>query len=488
MSPRQPTIDDSEAEPDMSQRSQRYLKRLKDRPVRRSGPSIYRPWTPPDDPDKPSFPYLPDFTVEIHHHNSDAIESRPYLSDKYLKSVTHTESVVLNPFMDKVLSPGSDAQAGLVAQLTITASIAIGAVRGAQIVACTVTQGTQKDREGKECPIPFKAAAKIYDPLYYNFKDIIGDDPRDCVYQAENDYRTETAAYKHLDSHKQTGSFAPEYHGSWAFELPIMVNGVARTRTVRLILIELLSGSSLQALRVQNHHNKSMGTDAFHYPQEYRLEVLARAMDGYVRQLKIGLRQGDFAGRNVVLASDNDACKQKVSGLVMPRVALVDYNLATVKIDPRADEAAKLLVNPAAVFWASDLSGDFPGWVPNEWFDIELQQKWLLERFDREDQRDIYCSLGNFLQKLQDAGLYSPPAKDDSTSPRGVSNLSSSSSSPSDPLRLDFGENGFRSFEEKKRLHDYMRATFSGNRAEDASGANLEGRGKATLSSEGTSN
>lgn len=420
MSTQQPATSDSQADPDMSQWFQKYLKRLEDRPRNNSGSPVHRPWSPPDDPDKPSFPYLPGLTIEIHHHNSDAIEPRPYLSDGYLRSVTHTESVVTNPSTDKVLPAGSDAQFGLAAQMTITAPIAIGEVRGAQIVACTVS----RDKEGKGLPVPFKAAAKIYDPLYYNFKDIIGDDPRDCVYQAENDYRTETAAYQYLYSHGQNGSFAPEYHGSWAFELPITVKGVPQVRNVRLILIELLSGSSLQALRVQNHHNKSMGTDAFHYPQEYRLEVLARAMDGYVRQLKAGLHQSDFAGRNVILASDTNAQDEKVSGLVMPRVALVDYKLATVDRAPRADEAASLPNNPAAVFWTSDLFGDFPGWVPNEWFDIKLQQEWLLERFDRKDQQHRYGSLSDFLQELEGAGLYSPPAKNDSPSksPRRVSN------------------------------------------------------------------
>lgn len=392
-------------EPDMSQRIQRYLKRLNDRPKTGSGPPVWKPWSPPEDPDKPSFPYLPGFRAEIHQCCSDGVELRPYLPEKYLKSVTHTESVVANPATDEKLSSDSDAREGLVSQLAITASIAIGAARGPQIVACTVYPGTQKGRKGNGSPNPFKAAAKIYDPLYYNFKDIIGDNPRDCVYQAENDYRAETAAYKHLDSHGQAGSFAPAYHGSWTFEMPITLNGELRIRHVRLVLIELLPGISIQATRIRNHPDQSMGTDSFHYPQEYRLEVLARAMDGYVRQLNIGLRQCDFAGRNVILAADNSSQEQMASGLVMPRVVLIDYNLAEIDKDIRGDEAAELPLNPAAAFWTSDLFGDFPGWVPNEWFDIQLQQKWLLERFDREDQHGIYRPLKSFFQELKDAGL-----------------------------------------------------------------------------------
>lgn len=402
MSIQQPATTSSHAEPDMSQWFQDYLKKLEHRPTKGLDQPIYRPWTPPQDPDKPSFPYLPGFKVVIHHHCSDSIEPRPYLLDEYLKSVTHTESVVANPSTDKMLSPGSDGPATLSAQLNITAPIAIGEVRGPQIVACTVAPGTHKVRDGKTYSISFKAAAKIYDPLYYNFKDIIGDDPRDCVYQAENDYRTETAAYRHMDSRGKTGIFAPEYHGSWTFELPITVNGVLQTRNVRLILMEYLDGPSLQALRVQNHHHKRMGTDAFHYPQEYRLEVLARAMDGYVRQLKIGLCQRDFAGRNVILCADNNLPELKVSGLVMPRVVLVDYNIATMDVDLGADESTGLPDSPAAVFWTSDLFGDFPGWVPKEWFDARLQKKWLVERFGRGDLQDIYRPLPRFVRDFEE--------------------------------------------------------------------------------------
>lgn len=401
MSTQQPATTSSQAEPDMSQWFQNYLKRLEHRPKKGLDPPMYRPWTPPHDPHKPSFPYLPGFKMNIHRHCSDDILPRPSLSDEYLKTVTHTESVVINPSTDKMLPLGSDAPDSLSAQLNIKAPIAIGEVRGPQLVACTIAPGTQGVRDGNHYSTSFKAAAKIYDALYYNFKDNLGDDPQDCVYQAENDYRTETAAYRHLDSHRQTGTFAPEYYGSWTFVLAVDVNGVSQTRNVRLILIELLDGPSLQALRVQNHHHKWMGTDAFHYPQEYRLEVLARAMDGYVRQLKTGLCQRDFAGRNVVLCADNNLPEVKVLGLGMPRVVLVDYNIATVNRDLTADATTGLPDNPAAIFWTSDLFGDFPGWVPKEWFDIRLQKKWLLERFGREDLQDTYRPLPSFVQSLE---------------------------------------------------------------------------------------
>lgn len=70
---------------------------------------------------------------------------------------------------------------------------------------------------------------------------------------------------------------------------------------MQLVLIKLLNGTSTQSMRVQN--SSSGGTDSFHYPEEYRLEVLARAIEGYARQLASGLNQADFAGRNFLLVT-----------------------------------------------------------------------------------------------------------------------------------------------------------------------------------------
>lgn len=233
--------------------------------------------------------------------------------------------------------------------------------------------------------------------LYYNFKSSIGGYPLDTVRQADRDYENETAAYEHLRKHGITGSYAPEYYGSWTFRLPITIGGKLRSRSVQMILIEALNGTSIQDTRVQNSSDRSEGTDSFHYPEEYRLEVLARAMDGYVKQLKIGLEQGDFAGRNVILADSLD--EDKVGGLVLPRGVLVDYNIATVMEMP--DEQANWLPsNPAAVFWNEYFWEDFGGWVPNEWQDWEIQQDWMMQRFNGDDQRHLYYPSQEFFNNM----------------------------------------------------------------------------------------
>ncbi|KUI61455.1 hypothetical protein VP1G_11249 [Cytospora mali] len=79
--------------------------------------------------------------------------------------------------------------------------------------------------------------------------------------------------------------------------------------------MELLNTTSIHATHAQNSSSsdRSMGTDSFRYPEEYRLEVLARAIDGYVRQLNTGLIQGDFAEQNVMLVANDDAQPEMVA-------------------------------------------------------------------------------------------------------------------------------------------------------------------------------
>ena len=371
---------------------------LKDVLMRGPRPPPVQYWSPPNDPDKPSLPYLPGFSTKIYRHYSERETSRPVISTDYLEKLTQSEAVVANPSNETTVFAENET-----AQLTITAPIAVGEARGAQVVSCTITLPEQNGGAART----FQAVAKFYDPLYYNFQSSIGNHPEDCAYDADQDYKAEAAAYEHLEKWGErlegATTFAPEYYGSWIFWLPISINGKPQTRSVRLVLIEHLNGVSLQDLRVQNNPDKSMGTDAFHYPEEYRLEVLARVLDGYARQLRTGLSQGDLAGRNVVLVTNNPQ-GGTVCGLTIPRIVLIDYNRA--KFDEVSlEQVAGLPCNPGARFWDLCLWDTFGGWVPNEWEDMEVQQQWLLERFEKSEQRRLYHPSSEFfLSRINSVG------------------------------------------------------------------------------------
>lgn len=150
------------------------------------------------------------------------------------------------------------------AGLTVNTPNAIGTARGPQVVGCAVAlfRTTRK-----EITKSFRTAAKIYDTLYYNFKTSICCYPEDCGFEADKDYRNESAACEHLRKHGQSSSLAPEFYGFWSLTLPITINGKPQTRKVRLVLIELFDAVSIQATCIQISRTRARGRMRFAIPR-----------------------------------------------------------------------------------------------------------------------------------------------------------------------------------------------------------------------------
>lgn len=349
-------------------------------------------WSPPADPDKPRLPYLPGLTLQIDRHvppgssEDNGPVPEPHLSQDYLDSLPQSQLVMDNPPMETA-PPASHERA----QLVVTTLIAVGASRGAQVVGCTVYP--QPDKDGKAVQ-PFQATAKIYDPLYYNLTLEIGHHARNVIFQAENDYSTEANAYEHLQSAGKTGSLAPAYYGSWTFCLPISINGKSQTRHVRMILIERFHGITIHGTRVKNHPEHDMGLDSFHYPEQFRLEVLARAMDSFARLLHVGLEIRYFTGRNVFLVqNDSDSSTPSTDmsgGLPLPRIVLINYSHSRIMPLGGSLTRPALPENPISLSLSYDISGRFEGWAPLE---CDVEREGLLQRFYNEDQNQLYLPL-----------------------------------------------------------------------------------------------
>lgn len=352
-------------------------------------------WSPPTDPDRPSLPYMPGFKAQIQSHVAPSPFGdgelygpwpRGQLSYAELKTVTQSALVVAHPPLEATRTPSDTETPSETAQLTITSHISVGCGAGAQVVVCTVAKPSKP---------PFEAVAKIYDALYYRFSHSIASRPRDVTAEADKDYAAEAAAYKQLTSVGRASKVTPAYYGSWTFSLPILSKGVQHIRPVRLVLIEHLQGSNLRGLHIQNSAQIHDGPDSFHLPEEYRLEVLAHAMDAYVRVLHCGIEQNDFASRNIIISSKDTSTDTDTTGTSIPRVALTDFNTAIVYSGTRygrsIEESLALPVNPMQCFWKQDVAGDFPGWVPREWEGCpKPMQEWLLQRFGSEEQRALY--------------------------------------------------------------------------------------------------
>ncbi|KAK2611827.1 hypothetical protein N8I77_005150 [Diaporthe amygdali] len=63
------------------------------------------------------------------------------------------------------------------------------------------------------------------------------------------------------------------------------------------------------------------------------------------------------------------------------------------------EQAEWLPCNPGAIFWGEFLWDSFGGWVPNDWEDVEMQQQWLLERFEKSEQRRLYYPSSEFFSQ-----------------------------------------------------------------------------------------
>lgn len=351
-------------------------------------------WSPPPDPDRPVVPYMPGFKVQIQTHAAPPPFGderlygpwpRRHISDTELETTTQSALVVSHPPLETTAPPDTRIET---AQLAITSYIRIGCAARAQLVLCTLT------RDDGEPPI--EVVAKVFDALYYRFSYELAPRPRDVVAEADKDYAAEAAAYEQLASAGATGQFAPKYYGSWTFRLPITSKGQSQMRPVRLVLIERLQGANLQDLQIQNSTGLQDGPDAFHLTEDYRLEVLARAMDAWVRALHCGVNQGDFAARNVMVAPAKAASTAvPVYGASISRVVLIDYNTAVVDsctLQGRSTERDLARpVNPMQWFWRQAISGDFSGWVPAEWEgSYNLMREWLTRRFGSEEVRALY--------------------------------------------------------------------------------------------------
>jgi hypothetical protein len=115
-------------------------------------------------------------------------------------------------------------------------------------------------------------------------------------------------------------------------------------------------------------------------------------MDGYVKLKQAGIEQADFAGRNIFLVINEEpgVRLEKMYGLILPRIVLVDYNNAYMRRDLSSDGLETRPVNPALEFWRNYLFRDIAGWVPGRWSDVKIQQQWLLRRFCGFDRQKLY--------------------------------------------------------------------------------------------------
>ncbi len=233
---------------------------------------------------KPSFPYLVGGHLTLRSHQPPA----PTTGSRSLTPELARERESVHPLDRCLRHPPLQGKDGLdTVEVQITGAIRAADNHSAQVVAIRV-QSSSCDQLPRDSDL----VAKIYDPLYFDH-DQDDVDPFLCVDYA---YTHETTAYSALSALQ--GGIIPSYYGSFSIKLPARENVL---RSVRLILIELISGQTMQQLIPAN------------LPQPNRQSIMKAVIDAEsliythniwhmdVRPANILVRESTRIGRVVII-------------------------------------------------------------------------------------------------------------------------------------------------------------------------------------------
>ncbi|OIW25328.1 hypothetical protein CONLIGDRAFT_691254 [Coniochaeta ligniaria NRRL 30616] len=317
-----------------------------------------RSWSPPFEPLRPPVPYEPGAKLRILRH----IPPKPFggryplrdggrlpVSLNMLRQTTVVDLCIANPPLEGTTLPEQSRELEVI-------ELAAEDAFGAQLFVCSLDDG------------PETYVAKIYDPMYYEFRDPGADDlPRDVTYTADGDYSREAAAYEHIEATQRfCGTQVPKYCGSWTFDLPISLPTGTVTRPVRMILMEHIHGTTMLDF---NFYNMS---------ETKRLDVIARVIETHCRLLHVGLAHKEASQRNVMIV---DSMEEQD---MVERVCLIDFHSSMVygiyeEVD-QGRQLPELPPSPVDFWWDSGISM-FGNWFA-DWDDIEeAWHHWLTERY-----------------------------------------------------------------------------------------------------------
>ncbi|KAK0729105.1 glycosyltransferase family 17-domain-containing protein [Apiosordaria backusii] len=318
----------------------------------------------PVDREKPRCPYVAGFkkavTPDTPHPpfggSYKVSGPKPYESYVDIRNYTHTQHCIKHLEPDeapKSSTPSKSPASG--PSLVVDSVVRGGDEAGAQIVICHWENDSSA----------MKYIAKIYDPLYYKFEDAEIGLPTDVVWIAARDYSIEAAAYEELEAYEakrqgDSGSIKgcyPEYFGSFSFDLKLVVGGVTYTRTLPLILIEYLDGSTMKEMIDDNQVPAS---------DDARIHAFVCATKSHLKLGVAGVLQGDFAPRNIFFIGDLEIPKF--------RAAIFDFNIAKVlsRMNPPRTPPK---INPISFVENPGWEVYFQQWLPKWFFTDEDRRK-----------------------------------------------------------------------------------------------------------------
>ncbi|PGH28296.1 hypothetical protein AJ80_00187 [Polytolypa hystricis UAMH7299] len=290
---------------------------------------------------KPNLPYIKGQCLTVQSHEPPA----PTNNDCSYDPITAREREHIHPLKRCILHPPLEGQDGsTIANLEIIETVRAGDSHCAQLVVMQVKQVSPQNA----LPMGRRLLAKIYDPLYFDHEQDDAD-PFLCV---DRDYSHETASYMAL--RELYGKIVPYYFGSFTLRWHV---DKASTRSVRLILIENIPGTSLQQL------------NPAHFSQLHRQSIMKAVIDAETSLYTHNVRHGDMHPRNILVLNAAEAPDAR-------RVVIIDFGKSSTRRTPYLEEEEQYLPgveispllrwNKAWGFWHA-----FDPWIDWDW------QPWL---------------------------------------------------------------------------------------------------------------
>ncbi|CAN6663118.1 hypothetical protein TRVA0_034S01574 [Trichomonascus vanleenenianus] len=318
---------------------------------------------------KPPAPYVMDMKFTVQQHIAPPplpeFEDCGRASDERLEEgikLTWIERSLRHPPLAGELGTGT-------LDLEVVDTFKVGDGHNAQVFIVEARSALENIQPGQ------KLVAKVYDPLYLN----VDEGYFDPFYVVDEHYSREVHFYHEFSDYQ--GGLIPKFYGSFSLDLRIpesFLRGIdsqgLKTRQVRLILIELIPGSSMYQ------------TSPKDFTQQARQQMMKSVIDFKTLVYQRGVTLNDLWSRNIIVTSSEISPERK---LVFVDFAMIVFRDSILPKSTRVNRYIGTYVSPL-LRWDSYMVEKFNDWIDWQW------KPWLdakyahTEKFITEKMRDRF--------------------------------------------------------------------------------------------------
>ncbi|CAN6662492.1 hypothetical protein TRVA0_034S00628 [Trichomonascus vanleenenianus] len=299
---------------------------------------------------KPPSPYVMDMRFTVRQHISPRalpeFEDCGHASDEGMEergSLTWIERCLRHPPLAGELGTGT-------LDLEVLDTFKVGDGHDAQVFIAEARSALESIQRGQ------KLVVKVYDPLYLDDDDGF----LDPFYIVDEHYGREVLFYREFSDLQ--GKLIPKFYGSFSLDIRItesFLKGIdnqgLKTRQARLILIELIPGSSMYQ------------TDPADFSKKARQRMMKSVVDFETSVFKRGVTLNDLRPGNIIVATPDISQERE---LVFVDFAMIVFRDNILPKTSKVDRFIGTYVSPL-LRWDSDMIDTFNDWIDWQW------KRWL---------------------------------------------------------------------------------------------------------------